>query len=404
MDAATITATTFTLKQGSTAVTGTVANTGTEATFTPASGLAGGTVYTATITTGATDVAGNPLAANVEWAFITIDAVAPTVISTFPTNVATDVAININISATFSEAMLYTTIAPANFTLTDGTTEVLGSVTYDAPNKTAVFAPSTNLAAATNYTATVTTAVTDLSGHALAVDEVWTFTTALTGAGPAPVSLGTAGNFVMLAKTAITNVPASAITGDIGVSPAAESDITGFSQTDSVGYATSTQVTGAIYAADMTPPTPAKMTTAVSDMETAYTDAAGRSLSAVTELGGGTLAGLTLVPGLYTWSSSVNITTNLTLNGAANDVWIFQISGDLLLANSMQVVLSGGALAKNVFWQVAGYASMGTGSHFEGIVMSQTQIILGTGASMNGRALAQSQIVLDKNVVAEPAP
>jgi hypothetical protein len=218
------------------------------------------------------------------------------------------------------------------------------------------------------------------------------------------VLLGTAANFVMLAKTGISTVPASVITGDVGLSPAAESFITGFSQTDATGYATSPQVTGKIYAADMVTPTSLNLTTAVADMEAAYSDAAGRITPDHLNLAGGAIGGLTLAPGLYNWTSSVTIPSNVTISGAVNDVWIFQTSGDLSVSSAVNVTLSGGALAKNIFWQVAGTATIGTNAHFEGIILSATEITLETGASMNGRALAQSQVALDQNTVVEPAP
>jgi hypothetical protein len=207
-----------------------------------------------------------------------------------------------------------------------------------------------------------------------------------------------------LAKTEISSVPASIITGDVGISPAAETYITGFSQTDATGYATSPQVTGFIYAADMTPPTPTTMTTAISDMETAYTDAAGRTTPDHTNMGAGEIGGSTLASGLYNWGSSVTASSDFTINGAANDVWIFQISGDLSISSAVNVTLSGGAQAKNIFWQVAGTVTLGTTAHFEGIVLSQTAIILNTGSSINGRLLAQSAIALDQSTVTEPTP
>jgi hypothetical protein len=237
----------------------------------------------------------------------------------------------------------------------------------------------------------------------MAANKVWTFTTEAAGLGPAPVLLGTAGNFAILAKTAISTVPASAITGDVGISPAAETYLTGFSQTKFTGYSTSPQVTGFLYAADMTPPTPTNMTTAISDMETAYTDAAGRPTPNFLNLGAGTLNANTLVPGLYNWGTTVNITGDITIAGAANDVWIFQMTGDLTVSSAARVILSGGAQAKNIFWQIAGEANMGTTSHFEGIVLSQTAITLATGASINGRLLAQTQVALDKATVTKPA-
>ncbi|MDZ7822523.1 MAG: ice-binding family protein [Candidatus Marinimicrobia bacterium] len=407
MDTATLTATSVTLKQGATAVAGSLSYSGTTVTFNPTADLAYDTEYTATITVAATDEAGNALAENMVWSFTsgqTLDTSAPTVSSTIPANAATGVAINSNIRISFSEAMDHATIVAANVTLKQGSTAVNGTVTYDIPNHVAIFAPAENLVSGTEYTATVTTSVTDLAGNTLATNKVWSFTTAASGSGPAPVSLGTAGNFAILAKTEISSVPASNITGDIGLSPAAETYITGFSLTDATGYATSTQVTGFIYAADMTPPTPTVMTTAISDMETAYTDAAGRSTPDFSDLGAGEIGGSTLAPGLYTWGSSVTAASDFTIDGNANDVWIFQISGDLGLSSAVNVTLSGGAQAENIFWQVAGTVTLGTTAHFEGIVLSQTSIILNTSSTINGRLLAQSAVALDQSTVTEPTP
>jgi hypothetical protein len=223
--------------------------------------------------------------------------------------------------------------------------------------------------------------------------------------GPAPVLLGTSANFAILAKTAVSTVPTSAITGDVGVSPAATSFLTGFSLT-MVGTtsATSTQVTGSLYGADMSPPTSSNLTTAVLDMETAYTDAAGRPTPDVLNLGGGNIGGQTLIAGLYTWGTSVTIPTDLVLSGGANDVWIFQISGDLSISANKRVTIAGGALAKNIFWQVSGQVLIEAGAHFEGNILSQTAITMQTGSSLNGRALAQSMVALDSATVVKPAP
>ena len=218
--------------------------------------------------------------------------------------------------------------------------------------------------------------------------------------GPAPVSLGTAGNFVILAKSGITNVPTSAVTGDVGTSPITGAAIAGL---------TCIEVIGTIYTVDAAGPAPCsvmhptRLTTAVSDMEAAYTNAAGRAAD-VTELGTGNIGGLTLPPGVYKWSSAVTIPTDVTLSGGANDVWIFQIAGRLTQAAATRVNLLGGALAKNIFWQVADVASMGAHAHFEGVLLAATGITLVTGASVNGRLLAQTNVTLQSNTVAQPAP
>ena len=225
------------------------------------------------------------------------------------------------------------------------------------------------------------------------------------GKGPAPVVLGGAGNYVILAKSAISTVPTSAITGNVALSPAAASFITGFTLIADASnvFSTSTQVTGQVYAADYAVPTPENLTTAVNNMLTAYTDAAGRAPD-YTELGTGNIGGMTLPPATYKWSTGVLIPTDVTLNGGPNDVWIFQIAQDVTQASAAKVILTGGALPKNVFWQTFGIMDIGTTAHMEGVVLSQTAITLRTGATANSRLLAQTAVTLDANAVTQPAP
>lgn len=242
------------------------------------------------------------------------------------------------------------------------------------------------------------------SGGSGAATDSGTGGNAGTGASELPVDLASAGNFVLLAKSAISTVPTSAITGDIGVSPAAASYMTGFSlSVDSTNvFATSPQVVGKVYASDYMPPTPSNLTTAIGDMELAFTDAAGRAPD-VTELGAGNIGGMTLSPGVYKWGTGLLIPTDVTLNGNATDVWIFQIAQDLTMSSAAKIVLSGGARPKNVFWQVSGLVDLGTTSHFEGIVLSQTSLTLRTGASINGRLMAQTAIDIDGSTIVGPA-
>lgn len=224
--------------------------------------------------------------------------------------------------------------------------------------------------------------------------------------GNAPsVNLASAGKYVILAKTAISTVPTSAITGDVAVSPAAASYLTGFALAlDSTNvFATSPQVTGHLFASDYAPPTPSNLTTAIGDMQLAFTDAAGRAPD-VTELGAGNIGGMTLTRGVYQWSSGLLVPTDVTLTGTATDVWIFQIAQDLTMSSATKIVLAGGAVAKNVFWEVAGAVELGTTSHMEGVVMSMTSIALQTGASINGRLLAQAAVSIDSSAVVAPAP
>lgn len=236
------------------------------------------------------------------------------------------------------------------------------------------------------------------------------------GAGPAPVGLsssggalnpsdlGSAGNYVIIAKAGVSNVTGSSIIGDIGVSPVAASYITGFSLIADASnqFSTSSSVTGRLYAANYSSPTPTNLTTAIGTMETAYTDAAGRTNPDYNELQTGNIGGLTLAPGLYKWTSNVLIPTNVTISGGANDVWIFQTTGNVIMSANMNVTLAGGAQAKNIFWQVAGQVTIEAGAHFEGIILAKTSVVLQTQASMNGRIYSQTNVALDNNSVVQP--
>jgi hypothetical protein len=217
--------------------------------------------------------------------------------------------------------------------------------------------------------------------------------------GPAPVSLGRAGTFAVLSKSGISDVSASVIKGDVGTSP-----VTGAALLLACG-----EVTGKTYVVDATGPRPCAvndapfLTAVIGDMEHAYLDAAGRLSPNFTELGAGEIGGLTLAPGLYKWGTGVVITKNVTLSGGPNDVWIFQVAKTLNQANATRVTLAGGALAKNVFWQVGGAVTIGTTAHLEGVVLSKTMVAVNTGASVNGRLFAQTAVTLQQNAVTQPA-
>ena len=223
------------------------------------------------------------------------------------------------------------------------------------------------------------------------------------GASPAPVNLGASGNFVILAKSGISTVPQSTVTGNIGVSPIAHGGITGFSETMDVSntFSTSAQVVGRLYAADYASPSPANLGAAVLAMQAAYTDAAGRTPD-FTELGAGNVGGMTLSPGTYKWSTVVLIPKDVTLKGGPNDVWIFQVAGGITQASATRVILTGGALARNIYWQAAGVVALGTTAHMEGIVLGKTGITLMTGATVHGRLLAQTAVTLQMNAITQP--
>ncbi|KAF8573806.1 antifreeze protein [Ramaria rubella] len=222
--------------------------------------------------------------------------------------------------------------------------------------------------------------------------------------GPLPVDLGSAGNFVVLSETGISTVPDSVITGDIAVSPGPSTALTGFNLAVSADGtdATSSQVTGNIFASSFTTPTPATLNTAILDMETAYTNASGRVNPDQLNVASGNLGGLTLAPGLYTWTTGITIPTAVTLSGGPLDTWIFQIAGTMSMAAGNQIVLAGGALPQNIFWIVANAVTLGTNTQFEGVILCATAITLQTGASLNGRIFAQTAVALQSSTITQP--
>ncbi len=374
-------------------------------------------------------------------------ATNPTVISSNPSNGDTNVPVRTHngttnvvsvkvLTASFSEAMNPATITPLGvFTLKDNTLgiDVPGVVTMNAANTIATFTPNAaTLNASTNYTATISTAAKNAGSITAMPNPVaWSFTTmgvsfanqASPFVGQAPVDLLSAIDFAILAKTTITDVPASAITGNIALSGG-----TGFA----VKVTCPEMTLGKIYTvdagyvgADMTcvaaGPGANKTVAdnAVADMGTAYAEAAARTLPDATELGAaGEIGGLTFYPGLYKWSTAVKISTDVTLDakGDTNAVWIFQIAQDLTVAGKgdlttgIKVKLTNGAKASNVFWQVGAAGVPGAGatldtySTFNGTILSAKQAIANTGAVVNGRLFADTQVTLQKNPVTKPAP
>ncbi len=229
---------------------------------------------------------------------------------------------------------------------------------------------------------------------------------ALTGstqAAIAPVNLGTAGDYVILAKTAvtITTTPGSSIVGDLGLSPAAMTAYTGFDQDEFDQYATSAIVTGRMYAASMGGQTQVNLTAAIGAMEAAYTDAAGRADPDHSNLDGGNLNAAILTPGLYNWGTNVTITGSIIIDGLGdpNAVWIFQVSNRLTLSSGAQVILEGNANAANIFWQTAEGATLGTNSHFIGTILTAEDIAVQTNASVLGHLLAQTAVTMDSNAI-----
>ena len=320
----------------------------------------------------------------------------PTVTTVTPANGSSVVCPNIAIvTATFSKAMNPATINTTTFTLSGPSGRVTGTVSLDPTDMIATFTPpAASLTPSTTFTATITTGAHDQFGNALAANFVWTFTTSvLCVALPPPAGLGTACSFGILGATpSVTNTGPSNVTGDVGVWPAAS--ITGFPP----GTAT-----GAFHGGDAT------AQTAQGDLTTAYNNAAG--LTAPPPVLTADIGGQTLPPGVYSATTALGITGNLTLDGstAPNGVWVFQVGTALTTAAgapgtpASQVLLIGGADAHNVFWQIGSSATLGTYSLFQGTIMAKASITLGTGATLNGRALAETgAVTLDSNLVNVP--
>jgi hypothetical protein len=217
-----------------------------------------------------------------------------------------------------------------------------------------------------------------------------------------PVYLGSACNYALLAKSGISTVPNSVITGDIAVSPIAGTALTGFSLTlDKSGqFATSTQVAGKLYGADYAVPTPATLTTAVLDMEGAYTEASGRTATRFTSTGSA-LGGQTMFPGVYTFTSGITIDADITFDGGPNDVFIVHTTGTLTQAANTKVLLSGCAQAKNIFWVSAGFTAINTNASMQGILLVKEKAVFKTGSSLVGSALAQTAVTLDMTTVTQ---
>jgi hypothetical protein len=393
MDSATLNGTTFTVKQGGTTVVGMLSPAGAGVVFTPSSPLAGSTIYTVEVTTGAKDVAGNGLAMLDTWQFTTgvpPDTTAPTVMSTSPASGGLNVPIWKKPTATFSEPMAPTSINMMSFTLQRELmppVSVGGTVTYDEATRTATFDPSSDLAVNATYRATITTMARDLAGNVMTLAHTWTFTTA--ACGQSVITLGAAGNFVVLAGSTVTSTGFTMVTGNLGVSPGTA--VTGFPPGT---------VSGAQHAGN---PTSAM---AIFDLTTAYNEAAGRVLCPVSLAGN--LGGMTLPPGLYKSTSSLEVSSgDLTLDaqGDADAVFVFQMASTLTTTPGRQVLLIGDARAKNVFWQVGSSATFGTTSVFVGTVMADQAITMQTGATLQGRILARiAAVSLDTNNITPPAP
>ncbi len=401
MDPSTINTNTFTLKDGTTPVSGIVTYSGSTASFTPSVNLLPGKIYTATITTGAKSLNGTPLASDYIWSFTTINGAGPTVISTDPSNNATGVPLNKVIKATFSEPMDPLTINGSTFTVKQGATPVSGIVTYSG--STASFTPTSNLMSGTTYTATITTGAKNLAGIPLANNYVWNFSTIPPGGGP-NVDLKSVGRFGIIAGVGVANNAGFSVINnmDVGIYPGVRSSVTGFPP--------AIIVNGAIYASDdASPPGVAAMLAqAKQDLTDAYLFAEGATSPAPTTVSGDQ-GGKTLAPGIYKSTSTLSVAGgDLTLDaqGDPNAVWIFQVASAFTTVGGSggNIILSGGAQAKNIFWQTGSSATIGSYTSFKGNVLALTSITMGAYATATGRMLARngSVVMTSTNIINKP--
>jgi hypothetical protein len=400
MDQTTLNANSFTIKEGANVIVGSVSYTGKTAYFKPNASLMANTLYTATITTEAKNIQGIALSSNYVWTFTTGTATAPTVISTDPLDNAIATPVNKSISATFSIAIDPKTINDKTFTIKNGTTSLAGVVTYTGT--TATFDPSTDLLPGTTYTATISGAK-NMQGIALANDYVWDFSTKSSLVGNT-VNLGSAERFGILAGVGVSNNAGfSEIRNmDVGISPSVRSSVTGFPP--------AIIVDGAIYASDdIAPPgIGAMLIKAKQDLTNAYLFAEGASTPAPATVSGDQ-GGKTLAPGIYKSTSTLLIQSgDLTLDaqGDANAVWIFQVASDFTTVGGAggNVILSGGAQAKNVFWQVGRSATIGNYTIFKGNILALTSISMNSHATIQGRLLARngSIVMTHTNIISKP--
>ncbi|WP_445458290.1 Ig-like domain-containing protein [Flavobacterium sp. HNIBRBA15423] len=406
MNPSTINATTFTLKEGTNTITGVVTYSANTAFFTPNINLTANTVYTATITAGAENMASVGLSSDYVWNFTTGTIIAPRVILTDPFNNETGVSMNKVVTATFDMAMDPLTISNATFTLKQGSTIILGSVTYSG--NIASFTSTNPLLENAVYTATITTGAKNSTGVSLSNNHVWTFTTINNSNAP---DLGSALPFGAFGGNAgVTNQGINTVINGSIATTAPSTLITGFHDATAIYTETPLNignVTGAIFTAPPMPGTATSFaiaTQALSDANAAYLSISPASMPGGTDPGAGELGGLTLAPGVYkSASGTFNISNgDLTLDaqGDPNAVWVFQTDSGLTVGiagptGAKSVILINDALPKNVFWYVGSTATINGagGGTMVGTIISNSGVTFSTAGNaaqtvLNGRALS----------------
>lgn len=401
MDPLSTTSSTFTIMQGITPVAGTISYSGTTVSFKPSADFSSNTVYTGTIKAGVKNLSGTTLAEDYVWNFTTGTISAPKVNSTDPLNQATGVALPKVINVVFSEPMNPLTINTTSITLMTGITPVAGTVNYSG--STATFTPTGGLLSDHIYTVSVSTAAKNLAGIPLANNYEWSFNTD-THLGPMGVDLKSVGRFTIIAGVGVSNNAGISIinNSDVGIYPGVRSSITGFPPAKIVN--------GSMYASDDLAPAgvPAMLLQAKNDLVAAYLFAEGATSPAPVTVAGDQ-GGKTLAPGIYKSTSTLLIQSgDLTLDaqGDVNAVWIFQVASDFTTVGGAggNVILSGGAQAKNIYWQTGSSAVIGDYTSFYGNILALTSITMNSHATATGRMLARngSVVLTSTNIINKP--
>jgi hypothetical protein len=456
MNLSTISKASFAVESAGVEIDGTVTYTDSTAIFTPSTLLARQTEYIATIKRAAKDLTGNALQEDFMWSFTTVPPLpqftvsvlsnpiiggSSNIVGTTNSSALFDVGTNVSLTAVanagysfvnwtlagveVSTNTNYTFILNADSNLVANFRAIVaggftlnvvsqnGSVSRN-PDKTTynngdsvVLTPTANSGYEfTNWTGDATgnnnplTVLMNSDKNIIA-----NFTSTAVAVGPGVIDLGTAGDFVLLSKAGISTTGTTQINGNLGVSPIGQTALTGFSQTiDASGeFSTSSFVVGKIYAADYAPPTPAYVSTAISDQEAAFTAANGLTTNVILDLGAGNISGMTLAPGLYKWGTGLLISNaGVTLSGGPNDTWVFQISDDFTINNNAKITLTGGALANNIFWVTSTQALLGSNVDFKGNIIAKTLISVNTGTNVLGILLSQSAITLNASTIVKP--
>lgn len=398
IDPATITGTTFTLKQAGVTVPGAVSYSGITATYTPDQDLLLNTLYTATLTTGIKNLDGSSIVKDSTWTFTTSTVVVPTVIFTDPTNLDANVDLSKTITATFSIVMNPLTISASTFTLKEGINIIDGAVTYSG--STASFKPTISLVAGKTYTATITTGAKNIANTPLSNDFTWTFSTPLIASSPSFVNLQSVARFAIISGVGVSNNAGASVINnmDVGIYPGARSSITGFPP--------ATIVNGNLYAADDGAATAAMLKQAKLDLVAAYLFAES-SIAMAPQTVSGNQGGKTLAPGIYKSTSTLSVDgSDLTLDAQGNPdaYWIFQVASTLTTTTGGNIKLIGGAQAKNIFWQTGSSATIGTYTTFYGSILALQSITMDSYAVATGRMLARNGAVVltSTNIINKP--